>query len=267
MSDTERVRAWRQRLKDGGLVPMTIWVKPETKARYQDLASRQHRSGSELAQLALDAYRLDPAAGAASVTDTAQIRSLIREELDQTTAILTVTVTATVTETIKEALPAMVQAAMPRVVADTVTESATDTRQDDLGKRKLTQRQATELRSKRQRGVPIKTLMQDYGLSRASVHRYLSTPRLVKAASPGSVPDTATETATETAPPPRGRQRAPSTTAYDPDAAYARMQALQAQGQSLAQIAATLTAEGIRTRHGQPWHKSTVTYVLKTHGR
>ncbi len=26
MSDTERVRAWRQRLKDGGLVAMTIWV-------------------------------------------------------------------------------------------------------------------------------------------------------------------------------------------------------------------------------------------------
>jgi len=24
MSDTERVRAWRQRLKEGGLVPMTI---------------------------------------------------------------------------------------------------------------------------------------------------------------------------------------------------------------------------------------------------
>jgi Arc/MetJ-type ribon-helix-helix transcriptional regulator len=59
----------------------------------------------------------------------------------------------------------------------------------------------------------------------------------------------------------------PPATAYDPDAAYARMQALQAQGQSLAQIAAQLTAEGIRTRHGQPWHKSTVAYVLKTHGR
>jgi hypothetical protein len=31
MSDTERVRAWRQRLKDGGLVPMTFWLRPETK--------------------------------------------------------------------------------------------------------------------------------------------------------------------------------------------------------------------------------------------
>ena len=108
MSDTERVRAWRQRLKDGGLVPRTIWVKPETKARYQDLASRQHCSGSELAQQALEAYRLD-AAVAATVPDTAQLRALIRDELDQATAIITATVTATVIETIKKALPALVQ--------------------------------------------------------------------------------------------------------------------------------------------------------------
>jgi len=45
------------------------------------------------------------------------------------------------------------------------------------------------------------------------------------------------------------------------------MQALQATGLSLAQIAARLSTEGLRTRHGKPWHKSTVAYVLKTHGR
>jgi hypothetical protein len=98
MSDTARVRAWRQRRKDGGLVPMTIWVKAETKARYEDLALQSHRSGSELAQLALDAYRLDPSAVAATAPDTEQLRALIREELDQTTAIITATVTAMVTE-------------------------------------------------------------------------------------------------------------------------------------------------------------------------
>jgi hypothetical protein len=58
MSDTERVRAWRQRLKDNGLVPMTIWVKAETKTRYEDLALQSHRSASEVAQLALDAVVL-----------------------------------------------------------------------------------------------------------------------------------------------------------------------------------------------------------------
>jgi len=70
MSDTERVRAWRDRLKQAGLVPMTIWVRAETKARYEDLALTQHRSPSELAQQALNAYHLNPATVAASTTDT-----------------------------------------------------------------------------------------------------------------------------------------------------------------------------------------------------
>ena len=42
--------------------------------------------------------------------------------------------------------------------------------------RKLTTQQVTALQSKRQHGVLITTLMHDYGLSKASVYRYLSTP-------------------------------------------------------------------------------------------
>jgi hypothetical protein len=61
MSDTTRLRAWRQRRKDAGLIAVTLWLQPETKARYEDLALTHRRSLSELAQLALDAYRLDPA--------------------------------------------------------------------------------------------------------------------------------------------------------------------------------------------------------------
>jgi hypothetical protein len=45
------------------------------------------------------------------------------------------------------------------------------------------------------------------------------------------------------------------------------MQTHQAQGWTLAQIAAQRTAEGLRTRHSKPWHTSTVGYILKTHGR
>ena len=201
MSDTERVRAWRQRLKDGGLVPMTFWLGPETKAHYQDMAVQSHRRPSELAQLALDAYRLDPAAVAASVTDIAQLRALIREELDQTTAIITATVTATISETITTALPAMVEATLQRSVSAIVTATETETRQEPRvpasrgasvsdteiatatdtirtppGQRKLTPRQAAGLRAKRARGAPIKALMQDYGLSKATVHRYLKAP-------------------------------------------------------------------------------------------
>jgi hypothetical protein len=51
------------------------------------------------------------------------------------------------------------------------------------------------------------------------------------------------------------------------EVAYRRMVALQAEGFTLAQIAAQLTREGHRTRQGRAWHKSTVSYVLRTHGR
>jgi predicted transcriptional regulator len=55
---------------------------------------------------------------------------------------------------------------------------------------------------------------------------------------------------------------------YDPDVAYGRMRELQqTQGLTLAQIAAQLTAEGLRTKQGKPWHKSTVSYILRTRGR
>jgi len=42
--------------------------------------------------------------------------------------------------------------------------------------KRLTRPQITELRDKRAQGVLIKTLMQDYHLSKASIYRYLSTP-------------------------------------------------------------------------------------------
>jgi DNA invertase Pin-like site-specific DNA recombinase len=45
----------------------------------------------------------------------------------------------------------------------------------DFGrKRKLTMLQVTQLRHRRKHGALIKTLMNDYGLSKASVYRYLS---------------------------------------------------------------------------------------------
>ena len=40
-------------------------------------------------------------------------------------------------------------------------------------RRKLTPKQCLELREKRKQGVLIKTLMEDYELSKASVYRYL----------------------------------------------------------------------------------------------
>ena len=40
----------------------------------------------------------------------------------------------------------------------------------------LTQTQIIELRARRQQGVLIKTLMKDFGLSKASIYRYLTQP-------------------------------------------------------------------------------------------
>jgi len=63
--------------------------------------------------------------------------------------------------------------------------------------------------------------------------------------------------------PPAARARPPS----DVDVAYQRMRVLQGQGCSLTEIAAQLDREGFRTKQGRAWHKSTVSYVLRTHGR
>ena len=41
-------------------------------------------------------------------------------------------------------------------------------------KKRLTEEQTAELRRRRAQGEPIKTLMQDYGISKVSVYRYLS---------------------------------------------------------------------------------------------
>jgi hypothetical protein len=43
-----------------------------------------------------------------------------------------------------------------------------------VGQRKLTPRQVRALRAKRGRGTPIKALMEEYGLSKATVFRYLA---------------------------------------------------------------------------------------------
>ena len=52
---------------------------------------------------------------------------------------------------------------------------ATETGRSRRGPFKLTPQQEAELRRQRAAGVPIKTLMEAYGLSRATIHRYLKT--------------------------------------------------------------------------------------------
>ena len=66
---------------------------------------------------------------------------------------------------------------------------------------------------------------------------------------------------------PPAAARPPARGTPNVDAAYHRMQQLQAEGLTLAQIAARLTQDGYLTQHGRPWSKSTVSYILRTHGR
>ena len=235
MSDTERVRAWRDRLKQEGRVPMTIWIKADTKARYEDLARTYHRSPSELAQQALDAYHPD-AMVSATESDAEQLRTLIRAEMAKVTADVTAAVTATVTETLMAMVQELVQATIAAGVSAAETETDAET---------ITQ-------------IPAATATDTETVTEPGNVMETDTETVTQTSNAAAPPATATVTATSTD---------TSTTAYDADAAYARMQALQAQGLSLAQIAAQMTAEGRRTRHGKPWHKSTVAYVLKTHGR
>ena len=63
------------------------------------------------------------------------------------------------------------------------------------------------------------------------------------------------------------RPTPPPRASPDVDAAYQRMRVLQGEGYSLTAIATQLDREGFRTKQGRPWHKSTVAYILKTHGR
>jgi hypothetical protein len=190
MSDTARVRAWRQRLKEEGRVAMTIWVKADTKARYDDLALTYHQSPSELAQQALDAWSPTRVLSTDTVTDTAQLQAMIEAKVE---AITTPQLRA-FQEHVAALVPALVQAALAQqgvtgtatvTGTDTVTETPAPAPASGRQRRqapapqawptahKLSPMQAAELRGKRAAGVPHKVLMQEYGLSRATLYRYL----------------------------------------------------------------------------------------------
>ena len=226
MSDTDRVRAWREKLRQEGLVPMTIWVRAETKARYEDLATESRRSTSEMAQRALDSFRPGKDSVAATETDTEQIRALVRGELASFTADVTAMVTDAVTATITARLLELVHAAVSGVVSDAVTATETVT-----------------------------------GQAGAFVTAMVTDTETDTALETDTVADTETETSSSNGTP-VSMPGAP----YDAGVAYARMQALKAEGLSLARIAKQLDEEGIGTHQGRPWHKSTVAYLLKTYG-
>jgi biotin operon repressor len=107
MSDTNRVQRWRQRQREEGFEPMTVWLSHEEKRRLGDLAHTWHCSPSELVRQALAQFQPGKPPVAATVPDTAQLRILMQEALLETTAV-TELVTDIVTATLARDLPPLV---------------------------------------------------------------------------------------------------------------------------------------------------------------
>jgi predicted transcriptional regulator len=107
MGDTDRVQRWRQRQREEGLEPMTVWLSHDEKLCLGELAHTWHRSPSELVRQALAQFSPGRSLVTETVADTAQLRVLMQEALLETTAV-TEFVTDIVTATLARDLPPLV---------------------------------------------------------------------------------------------------------------------------------------------------------------
>jgi biotin operon repressor len=108
VSDTDRVQRWRQRQREEGLEPMTVWLSHGEKLRLGDLAHTWHCSPSELVRQALAQFQPEKPPVTETVADTARLRMLMQEALLETTAV-TELVTDIVTATLARDLPPLVR--------------------------------------------------------------------------------------------------------------------------------------------------------------
>jgi len=107
--------------------------------------------------------------------------------------------------------------------------------------------------------------MQDYGLSKASVFRYLKTPRLVERRITELCPcDGTSDGHGDPADAPRPSEALQSRDMEPPpDPVLAQIRRWQEEGMSLRAIAAQLNAEGVPTRSGQgKWYQSNLSRLL-----
>ncbi len=105
MSDHNRIQRWRQQLREQGKKAVTIWLSETAELRLKDLALQWHCSTSAMIEQALAQFSPTQQQGISTITDTLQIRQLIREELaamQATLAPATDTVTDIVTVTVPE---------------------------------------------------------------------------------------------------------------------------------------------------------------------
>jgi hypothetical protein len=182
MSEDSRVKRWRQNKRQHGLKAVTIWVTEDEELRLKDLALQWHCSPSTVVQRALAQVGTSIPPQHSSPADALLIRELIREELAvmqaaQSPATVGDTVGPTDTQP-QEPTPATAPAHEYKadhghdLITESVPPAAPPTRPPP-GQYKLTARQAASLRAKRARGTPIRALMEEYGISRATLFRYL----------------------------------------------------------------------------------------------
>lgn len=126
MSDTDRVQRWRQRQRQAGKEPLTIWLTTEEKLRLEDQALRMRLSPSELVQRMLAQWHGESSPVTDTVTDTEQLRALVQHELALSQHV-SATVADTVTATLHQALPALVRALLQEQQAVSVSATVTDT--------------------------------------------------------------------------------------------------------------------------------------------
>jgi len=207
MSESDRVQHWRQRMREQGKEPLTLWLSRGTKLRLEDLAATSRSTTAEIVEQALAHFQPGSPPVTATVADTAQLRVLMEEAVLETTAV-TELVTDIVTATLARDLPPLVHAAIHDLqfsslsdasgtvtnenVADTTPHKPPSTASSEKpsdnstpgvqqktsrGRRKLTPRQVRALRDKHLRGVPVPALLDEYGISRASLFRYLQSDK------------------------------------------------------------------------------------------
>ena len=145
----------------------TVHLPPPLDARVQE---RIRTSGTPFAVLmreALSAYLADTAPTGTRADSAATLGQLQAQLAALTTRV----------EVLEQRQSKLPTAPTPADSADSApTRARADTPQvrPPGGQYKLTPRQVRTLRARRQRGVPIQTLMQEYGVSRATLFRYLA---------------------------------------------------------------------------------------------
>jgi predicted transcriptional regulator len=133
MTETSRVRRWRDGKRQQGLKAVTVWLTQEEELRLKDLALQWHCSPSAVIQRALAQVPTRPSSQNGSPPDTLQLRELIRAELDAREAerpSVTETVTEAVTDTLARDLPGMVRQLVEGLALAALGVPVTETNRD-----------------------------------------------------------------------------------------------------------------------------------------